>query len=257
MCNDHSSPMVSNCTFSGNSAYVGGGMCNREYSSPTVTNCTFIGNSAGSGGGMTNYCYCDVTVTNCILWANTAPTGPEMYNCEYPPTVVTYSDIAGGWSGTGNIPHDPCFAVPGYWGNIYDPNIHVEPNDPNAIWVDGDYHLKSQAGRWDPNRQSWVQDDVNSPCIDAGDPNSDWTRELWPHGKCINMGAFGGTPQASMSLSDDGNIADLNNDDSVGYADMMLFTDKWLYQQVLLSEDLDRNGIVNFIDFAIFADNWP
>ncbi len=97
---------------------------------------------------------------------------------------------------------------------------------------------------------------MNSPSIDAGSPNSDWTAELWPHGKRINMGAFGGTPQASMSLSDAGNVADLNNDDSVDYKDFLRFADDWLYQRVLLSEDLDRNAIVNFTDFAIFADNW-
>ena len=70
------------------------------------------------------------------------------------------------------------------------------------------------------------------------------------------MGAFGGTPQASMSSSDTGNIADLNNSDSVGYTDLMLLVNKWLYQEALLREDLDRNGIVNFSDFAIFAQNW-
>jgi len=55
--------------------------------------------------------------------------------------------------GLGNIDADPCFADPGYWGHIADPNIRVEPNDPNASWVEGggDYHLKSQAGRWDAN----------------------------------------------------------------------------------------------------------
>ena len=59
--------------------------------------------------------------------------------------------------------------------------------------VNGDYHLKSQTGRWNPNTQSWVMDANTSPCIDAGDPNSDWKAELWPHGKRINMGAYGGT----------------------------------------------------------------
>jgi hypothetical protein len=40
---------------------------------------------------------------------------------------------------------------------------------------------------------------MTSPCIDAGDPNSDWTGEIWPHGERINMGTYGGTQQASMS----------------------------------------------------------
>ena len=104
----------------------------------------------------------------------------------------------------------------------------------------------------------WVTDDVTSPCIDTGDPNSDWTLELWPHGKRINMGAYGGTPQASMSLSSVDNIADLNNDpaNSVNFDDLGIFVIKWCKQQVLLAEDLNRNGMVNFVDYAIFADNW-
>jgi hypothetical protein len=91
--------------------------------------------------------------------------------------TVTYCDIQGGWPGEGNIDVDPLFADP----------------------ASGDYHLKSRAGRWDLNSQNWAQDDVTSPCIDAGDPASDWSAEPLPHGQRINMGAFGGTPQASMS----------------------------------------------------------
>jgi parallel beta-helix repeat protein len=76
-------------------------------------------------------------------------------------------------------------------------NINADPGfvDPAT----GDFHLKSEAGRWDPNSVSWVIDDVTSPCIDAGDPNSDWTSEIWPHGEHINMGAYGDTQAAGLS----------------------------------------------------------
>ncbi|MHC4569214.1 MAG: MBL fold metallo-hydrolase, partial [Planctomycetota bacterium] len=55
------------------------------------------------------------------------------------------------------------------------------------------------AGRWDSNSQTWVQDEVTSPCIDAGDPNSPIGDEPDPNGGIINIGAYGGTWQASMS----------------------------------------------------------
>ena len=42
----------------------------------------------------------------------------------------------------------------------------------------------------------------------------------------------------------------------MNYADLIIFANKWLYQGVLLPEDMDRNGIINFVDFAIFANNW-
>jgi hypothetical protein len=70
------------------------------------------------------------------------------------------------------------------------------------------------------------------------------------------MGAYGGTPQASLSLSDIGNIADLNSDDIVDFLDFADFNNNWQSTKVLLPEDLDRNGTVGFSDFAIFADNW-
>jgi len=233
-----SDPTIMNCIIIGNSAEgsgglmfngSGGGICNVD-SNPTIKNCTISGNQAENRGGGIFNLDSSPTISNCILWNNT----PEEICVFYGTPAVTYCNVQGGFSGAGNIDTDPCFA------------------DPN----NGDYHLKSQAGRWDQSQNDWVTDMSTSDCIDAGDPNSDWTGELWPHGKRINMGAYGGTPQASMSSSDAGNVADLNNNDLVDYADLKLFTDEWLRQEVLLPEDLDRNGFVNFIDFAIFGENW-
>ena len=102
-------------------------------------------------------------------------------------------------AGPGSISVDPYFAKPGYWADIVDPNVIVEPNNPNAVWVDGDYHLKSQAGRYHPSTQAWIEDDVTSFCIDAGDPNSSVAFESFPNGGLINMGAYGGTDEASKS----------------------------------------------------------
>jgi hypothetical protein len=75
MFNDTSSPMVSNCAFTGNYASnSGGGMYNWE-SSPTLTNCMFIGNSAGgwiaAGGAIFNY-KSSPEVTNCKFIGNSA-----------------------------------------------------------------------------------------------------------------------------------------------------------------------------------------
>jgi len=126
------------------------------------------------------------------LWSNT----PNQMNGN---PNISYSDIQGGWEGVGNIDEDPLFASPGYWADVNNPNIVIEPDDQNAVWVDGDYHLKSQYGRWDPNNGNWVMDDVTSPCIDAGDPNSAIGDEPEPNGGRINMGVYGGTQQASKS----------------------------------------------------------
>jgi hypothetical protein len=189
---DSGSAILNNCVIARNTgAMWGGGLCSAfADSSMTISNCTIWGNSATEGGGIGCFNGGSATITNSILWGNTATTGNEIY-LEQAPTEfsVAFSNVAGGQAGahvrggstldwvTGNIDADPLFA------------------DPN----NGDFHLKSEAGRWDPNSKTWVQDDVTSPCIDAGDPNSDWTAELWPQGERINMGAYGGTREASMS----------------------------------------------------------
>lgn len=73
--------------------------------------------------------------------------------------------------------------------------------DPLAVWVEGDYHLMSQAGRWDPISGTWVKDLLTSPCLDSGAPESPTGSEPVPNGGRINMGVYGGTSQASKSAN--------------------------------------------------------
>jgi len=194
-CGDNSTPTITNCIITNNTATQAGGGMYTDNSNPTVINClvkekysaifgggvysgsgnttmmncTFAQNTAFWAGGICNFDGSPV-LTNCILWDN---SDPEIGGI----TKAAYSNIRGGWSGEGNIDADPLFA-----------------DSEN-----GDYHLKSQAGRWDPISQSWIQDDVTSPCIDAGDPTSSIGLEPSPNGSRINMGAYGGTIEASKS----------------------------------------------------------
>jgi len=146
---------IINSTLSGNIAFDNGGgiHCSSYYntlSRPTLTNCTITGNSAASRGGGICRGRSILTITNCIIWDN---SGSEIYG--FP--LTNYCDIKGGqWhpDSIGNIDDNPYFVDPGYWADACDPNIIVEPNDPNAVWIEGDYHLLE-----------------GSPCIDTGDPN--------------------------------------------------------------------------------------
>ena len=98
-------------------------------------------------------------------------------------SIISYNDVWGNDSGSfynatpdiGNIFADPLFADP----------------------ENGDFHLKSEGGRWDGEK--WVYDSLTSPCIDAGDPEDDYSNEPEPNGDRINMGAYGNTPEASKS----------------------------------------------------------
>jgi len=116
-----SSTTVANCTFSGNHGFKGGGIANFQ-GSPTVTNCTFSGNTASMWGGGIDNNQSGTTVADCILWNNT----PYQTHS----AVVSYSNVQGGFPGTGNIDADPLFVDP----------------------INGDFRLSP-----------------GSPCIDAGD----------------------------------------------------------------------------------------
>jgi hypothetical protein len=102
----------------------------------------------------------------------------------------------------------------------------------------------------------WVYDDVNSPCIDAGDPNSQWSEELWPNGKRLNMGAYGNTAEASMSSDMSGNAADLNNDGSVNLLDYSRFADNANKPSRPNSADINGDNFVDMLDLFELCENW-
>jgi hypothetical protein len=159
------------------------------------------------------------TLRNCILYRSssiivpsTATLNISYCNIEREPYGI-FGDGTVNW-GPGNIEGDPCFADAG--------------NFPTA----GDYHLKSQAGRWDPNEGGWTTDEVTSLCIDAGDPMTPINLEPFPNGGIVNMGVFGGTPEASKSY--------------FGKEPC----------KVIIAGDVNGDCIVNFKDAAIMFSHW-
>ena len=106
MFSEDSTPTLTNVTFSNNSAtYRGGAIINfGSLNSPTLTNVTFTGNKASQGGGMVNEYSSSATLINSILWGDTPE---EIYIDADSTAFITYSDIQGGYAGTGNINVDP------------------------------------------------------------------------------------------------------------------------------------------------------
>jgi len=313
----------------GNAVRWAGGGIGASDCNVTIRNCTLSDNTAGSDlGGVGGGIYIGggtAMVRNSILWDDDATDGAEIAVQGWGPpstTSVSYSEVKEGFSavsvdpcstlnwGEGNSDTDPCFVNPGF---RHPNDTPLDANDD--FWVDGDYHLKSKAGRWEWSKYTgldpigddfidlsdfavfanswqtkggyipadldrsgfvdlsdlkllldsyladyqggeWIADDVTSPCIDAGDPNSDWTAELWPHGKRINMGAYGGTSEASMSVSMLGNVADLNHDGNVDFRDFAILAEDWGVQRMLLAEDLNRDGAVGSNDVSMFSGHW-
>jgi len=136
--------------------------------SPTLTNLTITGNRFGIRGQEG----ADPTITNCIIWNN---QNGDLYHTRARYSDISQADAVG--QGSGNISTDPLFADP----------------------ANGDWHLMSRYGRYSASQDKWVTDPVSSPCIDAGDPGVSPGRERIPRGGRINMGAYGGTPFASLS----------------------------------------------------------
>ena len=125
---------------------------------PEIINSTFADNWAQiSGGGI--YAGCSgnpLNITNSVLWGNADNTGTglraQLSACDvHADADATFSCIQDDNPDDANIPFgedpnfniddDPCFVLRGFWADANDPNIIVEPNDPNAVWVAGDYHL--------------------------------------------------------------------------------------------------------------------
>jgi parallel beta-helix repeat protein len=102
---DNSSPTITNCTISGNSAVSEGGGIYCTESSPTITNCTISGNSADRGGGIYCYGYSSPTITNCTINDNSAWDGGGIHCEVYSSPTITNCTISGnsaeGWNGDG------------------------------------------------------------------------------------------------------------------------------------------------------------
>ncbi len=154
--------LISNNIIVGNNAYRGGGYdCSGTV--PPMSNNVFSLNSASTYGGAIYCSYADPELINSILWADSALTdGNEIYVGVESSPIVTYCDIQGGWQGDGNIDLYPLFR-----------------------YSDDYFHLMSTA----------CGDTDNSPCINAGHPDSvDVVLgcEYGMGGSRADMGAYGG-----------------------------------------------------------------
>lgn len=246
--------VIKNSVITGNrTLYDGAGL---YFCRATISSCTISDNVAGAGGG--GLAYCRGPIRNCIIWSNHQIDGSELPD-------ALFSCVQGGWPGISNIDVDPCFVAPGCWVDANDLDTPVDPHDPRAFWVDGDYHLKSEGWRWDAPRERWTYDSTTSPCIDAGDPavplgdepltlpqdpNNAYGRNLR-----MNMGAYGGTAEASIPPHDWAIHSDYSNDGIVNSTDFAC----WSYALrpgTMISADLDRNGITDPDDLTILSEDW-
>jgi hypothetical protein len=117
-----------------NSATYGGGFYLQDINGDEFQffNNTMAYNSASTiGGGLYMSTNTPFDIINAVFWGNDAPISPQL-QCVSNCINVSYSDVEGGYAGTGNINLPPMFLDP----------------------ENGDFHIAE-----------------NSPCIDVGDPD--------------------------------------------------------------------------------------
>jgi predicted outer membrane repeat protein len=231
MCNNFCQWLtIKNCTFSGNSATWGGGIFTNDQSFPTVTNCTFDGNSADNGGGMYNNSWSLPRVSNCKFSENSADFyGGGMFNWRSTPTVknCTFSgnsaDKGGGMVNSESSPRVlNCILWANTGGAIYDDDStpivtysDVEGGytgegniDTDPLFADPDYHLQ-----------------LNSPCIDAGDPSIlDACRPPGRGKERSDMGAYGGGGNCGWPIDNIELVIDPAGPVSVPKGDTLFFS---------------------------------
>ena len=110
-----SKALIKNNLIKNNSAQFGGGISIEDYPSnvsPDFINNTIVNNVASYRGGGIYANYVGVTpkMLNSILWGNTAPSDPQLNSR----VLTEYSNIEGGFTGTGNIDQDPQFVNENY-----------------------------------------------------------------------------------------------------------------------------------------------
>ena len=126
---------ITNSVFVGNRASAAGAAILNYNSSLSITNCTF---SQNAGRTLANYASSSLTLTNSILWAN---VGDAIYNENAnSSTTANYSDITGGYEGTGNINQDPLFVDPA------NGNLRLQPCSP--VIDAGDNTANTSATDW-------------------------------------------------------------------------------------------------------------
>ncbi len=141
ICNEESSPILTNVLLANNTGIEGGAIYNGYTSIPVLTNVTITKNTADAGGGIFHYSSSSSKIRNSIIWGNNSGIGDPGV------TTVEHSLVQGGFLGTGNIATDPQFkdangnyqlrsgspaidaGSTSYYGNSETPNISTVTKD--------------------------------------------------------------------------------------------------------------------------------
>lgn len=208
-CND---VLIENCLIAENGTrkdtYWPG--VNISDSTAIVNHCTIAmqiyeaGNTIGSGSGI-KVDYGKVQIENSIIWG----CYRSIYQVgSWEVISVGFSDIQGGYSGTGNIKDDPQFVRMGGWVTT----------EGLTQWVPGDYHLRQ-----------------TSPCINTGLNGTTGATEDIDGQPRIAYGRTDMGADEYLLTNFDGNVA-------VNLADFGIFAGQWLRSDCGVCDWMDYSG---------------
>ena len=242
--------IVANCTIAGNSAgHRGGGLC-AYWTSPTFVNCTITGNKAEEGGGVNSYRDSNPSVINCIVRNNISPYGDQLslinvWDSNNPTEMTVSFSNIQGGQAQAYVEHHCTL----HWDA--NSNIDLDPNFANpGYWDDANTPAE-------PNDDYFVVGNYHirpeSPCVNAGDNTSvspvsttDIDGEQRIFGDTVDMGADEVVT----------NPFDLNNDGIIDYLELAVLADEWLLPGSELQTDFYVDNFIDLLDYAILAEQW-
>ncbi|MEN6578934.1 MAG: right-handed parallel beta-helix repeat-containing protein [Phycisphaerales bacterium] len=201
---------ISNCLIVDNTTFHDCGVLPVVSGFTELVNCTIANNLSAIDMSTDS-----PVIHNCIVYGNqtlqtvtgTATRGGSLPTISY----CLVEDFSR--SSSGIIDADPCFVQPGSWvEESTGTATRGSPASRQWILAEGDYRLKTEGWRWSPqpiHGSHWYFDAMTSPAVDAGDPMDGLGEELerapddpegiWGVNHAIDLGAYGGTTQASLA----------------------------------------------------------
>ncbi len=129
-----------------------------------------------------------------------------------------------------------------------------------------DLEVFSEKFLTDGDKGGWVRDSVTSRCIDAGNPGSSLADEPtmlavdpdneWGVNKRVNLGAYGGTTEASIPPHGWVLLADLTNDGVVDFNDFSHQAADYGADSNEMPGDLNREGNIGAEDVKLLTEDW-
>ncbi len=148
------SPAIAGPTYGGGGIWVNGSHPGATVPN-RIENNTIVGNYAtgsggsgagGKGGGMLSAFSATINSRNNIVWGNTQTTGGQINVASGSTAIASYSDVEGGYTGTGNINAAPMFADTSFYLLAGSPC--VDAGDTSAAFKDPPNPSNPSAAQW-------------------------------------------------------------------------------------------------------------